>query len=169
MEIVIRNNHGEIIAYNERTCETYTIEELHGMASRGDVAAQKAMGDYYHETSNDKRDDGRRRQTQMAVKSPAKKCSSVVSAAIVFLNYELVNTCGKEGGEYYGIRNLPLLYRLQMQHQRRIQGRLSERYVLLEQQQVDAMRELSGRIERIEIDKNGEEISKRLNSLTPRL
>ena len=52
MEIVIRNNQGEINAYNKRTGEIYAIDEVHSMASRGDAAAQKAMGDYYHETSD---------------------------------------------------------------------------------------------------------------------
>ena len=54
MEIVIQvnNQFGTINAYDDRTAKTYTIEELQNLASKGDEAAQKAMGDYFHEVKN---------------------------------------------------------------------------------------------------------------------
>ena len=55
MEIVIQVNKelGKISAYDDRNAKTYTIEELQNLASKGDAAAQKAMGDYFHEIQND--------------------------------------------------------------------------------------------------------------------
>lgn len=47
MEIVLQKKGDKIIAYDDRTAKSYSIEELQKLALTGDSQAQMAMSDYY--------------------------------------------------------------------------------------------------------------------------